>query len=78
MDEKSATSGEIYRCVLRVVESEGPQAVSMRRVANEVGITAMAIYHHFPNRQALLDAVVDSEFEKLSEFFQSPKRQREL
>jgi AcrR family transcriptional regulator len=73
MDEKSATSGEIYRCVLRVVESEGPQAVSMRRVANEVGITAMAIYHHFPNRQALLDAVVDSEFEKLSEFFSRRK-----
>jgi AcrR family transcriptional regulator len=69
MNEKSATSQEIYRCVLRIVESEGPQAVSMRRVANGVGITAMAIYHHFPNRQALLDAVVDSEFEKLSEFF---------
>lgn len=69
MDEKNATSQRIYRCALRILEAEGPQAVSMRRVAKEVGITAMAIYHHFPGRDALLDAVVDSEFEKLTEFF---------
>ena len=41
----------------------------MRRVAKEVGITAMAIYHHFPSREALLDVVVDSEFEQLVGFF---------
>lgn len=41
----------------------------MRRVAKEVGVTAMAIYHHFPNREALLNAVVDSEFENLVGFF---------
>ncbi len=40
----------------------------MRRVAKEVGITAMAIYHHFPSREALLNAVVDSEFEQLVKF----------
>jgi len=41
----------------------------MRRVAKEVGITAMAIYHHFPSHEALLDAVVDAEFEQLVGFF---------
>ena len=71
-----ATSQLIYQCVLRIVEDEGPQAVSMRRVAHEVGITAMAIYHHFPSREALLDAVVDSEFEKLSGFFRPPSGRR--
>lgn len=44
----------------------------MRRVANDVGITAMAIYHHFPSREALLNDVVDSEFERLVEFFSRP------
>jgi AcrR family transcriptional regulator len=29
----------------------------------------MAIYHHFPSREALLRAVVESEFARLSEFF---------
>jgi AcrR family transcriptional regulator len=66
---KNATSQQIYDCALRILEAEGPEAVSMRRVAKEVGITAMAIYHHFPSREALLSAVVDTEFTKLSGFF---------
>lgn len=69
MEETNSTSQRIYQCVLRILESEGPQAVSMRRVAKEAGITAMAIYHHFPNRESMLRAVVDSEFERLVEFF---------
>jgi AcrR family transcriptional regulator len=69
MDEQSATSQQIYQSALRILETEGPQAVSMRRLAKDVGITAMAIYHHFPSRDALLGAVVDSEFEKLVDFF---------
>jgi len=69
-----STSQRIYRCALRILEAEGPQAVSMRRVAEEAGITAMAIYHHFPSREALMSAVVDSEFERLVEFFTPPKR----
>jgi AcrR family transcriptional regulator len=36
----------------------GPEAVSMRRVAADAGLTAMAIYRHFKNRDALLKAVV--------------------
>jgi AcrR family transcriptional regulator len=69
MADQNATSQQIYQCALGILEGEGPQAVSMRRVAKEVGITAMAIYHHFPSREALLDAVVDSEFEQLVGFF---------
>jgi AcrR family transcriptional regulator len=69
MDETNSTSERIYQCALRILESEGPQAVSMRRVGKEAGITAMAIYHYFPNRQTMLQAVVDSEFERLVEVF---------
>jgi AcrR family transcriptional regulator len=72
----STTSQQIYQCALRILEAEGPQAVSMRRVAKEVGITAMAIYHHFPSREALLNAVVDSEFQRLADFFNAPDGKR--
>jgi AcrR family transcriptional regulator len=48
----------------------------MRRIAGEIGITPMAIYHHFANREALLSAIVDSEFEKLAEFFSRPAKGR--
>lgn len=38
----------------------------MRRVAKTTGITAMAIYRHYPNRAALLNAVADQGFEELA------------
>jgi len=72
MNESESTSGRIYQCALAILETEGPQAVSMRRIARDIGITPMAIYHHFPSREALLDKVVDTEFERLAGFFREP------
>ena len=39
----------------------------MRRIAGEVGITPMAIYHHFLSRKCLLRTVVGQEFEQLAQ-----------
>lgn len=57
-----STEERIRRAALRLLEAGGPQAVTMRRVARSVRITPMAIYHHYPTREALLRAVVDREF----------------
>lgn len=38
----------------------------MRRVGDAVGITAMAIYRHFPDRAALLNALADQGFADLA------------
>jgi AcrR family transcriptional regulator len=76
MDDRNATSQRIYQCALRILEAEGPHAVNMRRVAKDVGITAMAIYHHFPSREALLNAVVNSEFEQLVKFVNRSNKKR--
>jgi AcrR family transcriptional regulator len=35
-------------------------ALTMRRLGSELGVEAMALYHHFADRNAILDAVVDS------------------
>lgn len=39
----------------------------MRRVAAAVGITPMAIYYHFPNREGLLRIIVNREFDRFTE-----------
>jgi AcrR family transcriptional regulator len=62
------TDQRIAVAALQLLEKEGPAAVSMRRIAQAVGITPMAIYHHFPNREVLLKTVTDREFEKLAGF----------
>jgi AcrR family transcriptional regulator len=64
------TSERIAQATLRILEAEGPEAVSMRRVAEAVGITPMAIYHHFPNREALLNSITDHEFAKFLGYIQ--------
>lgn len=38
----------------------GITAVSMRKVAQRLGVTDAALYHHFPSRDALLAAMVDA------------------
>ena len=65
-----ATVRRIAGVALRLLERGGPQRVTMRRVARAVGITPMAIYYHFPNREALLKAITDEEFQKLLGFIE--------
>jgi AcrR family transcriptional regulator len=65
------TADRIARVALAVLEKEGPEAVSMRRLAQAVGITPMAIYHHFPNRETLLNIITDREFAKLLSHIQA-------
>jgi AcrR family transcriptional regulator len=69
--KETATAERIAEEALKILEKEGEDAVSMRRVAQAVGITPMAIYHHFPNREALLDFVVDREFTKFLGYIQA-------
>jgi AcrR family transcriptional regulator len=45
----------------------------MRRIAGEVGITAMAVYRHYPNRAGLLNALADEGFADLAARLQGAK-----
>ena len=40
----------------------GVEAMTMRRVAQELGVEAMSLYHHVPNKDAILDGVIDVVF----------------
>ena len=60
------TVEKILAAARNLLDTEGDEAVTMRRVADAVGITAMAIYRHFPDRAGLLNAVADQGFEELA------------
>ncbi|MGO9242727.1 MAG: TetR/AcrR family transcriptional regulator [Bryobacteraceae bacterium] len=64
---KKPTIDRISEAALDLLEKEGPDAVTMRRVASSAGITPMAIYYHFSNRDALLNSLTEREFLKLKE-----------
>jgi len=65
------TVQRISDVALRILEKEGPDAVSMRRVAKAAGITPMAIYHHFADRKTLLTSITEQEFVRLLECIQA-------
>ncbi|WP_437333304.1 TetR/AcrR family transcriptional regulator [Sorangium sp. So ce394] len=48
----------------RVLESEGPAALTTRRVCEEAGVTMPTLYHHFGNRDGLVAAVHAVALEK--------------
>lgn len=61
-----STADRILRAARALFEKDGADAVSMRRVAETVGITPMAIYRHFPSREALLKRISDDSFQEIA------------
>src|ERR1700735_3371954 len=49
----------IVRAALRVADAEGLAALTMRRVATELGTGAMSLYRHVPGKEALVSLMID-------------------
>ena len=54
----------ILAAATRLHATEGFAALSLRRVARDVGVTPMAIYRHYPDKAALVEALVQAGFAK--------------
>ena len=49
----------IAQAALAVVDRDGLEALSMRRLGAELGVEGMAVYRYFPNKAAVLASVVE-------------------
>jgi AcrR family transcriptional regulator len=63
---KKLTAQRIAAKAGLMLDREGADSVTMRRVAKAVGVTAMALYRHFADRTALLHALADAGFQDLA------------
>jgi AcrR family transcriptional regulator len=61
-----STVQHIATAARRLLDQDGAEAVTMRRVASAVGITPMAIYRHYADRSALLTELADAGFRELA------------
>jgi AcrR family transcriptional regulator len=59
------TPERIVRAAVATADRGGVAAVSMRKVAEALGVEAMALYHHVPNKDAILEAIVDAVFDEI-------------
>lgn len=57
------THRKLLDCAIDELEKAGVEAFSLRAVSAAAGITPMAVYRHFPNKQELLEAVGREAFE---------------
>lgn len=48
---------KIIERALKILDEEGVEGLSMRRLGESLGVNAMALYYHFPNKEAILDGV---------------------
>jgi len=56
---KAERTAEILDTAIALADAEGLTAVTLRAVARRVGVTAMALYGYFPDKDSLLDAMAD-------------------
>lgn len=53
------SAGEVAAAALELLDREGPEGLSMRRLADELGVGTMTLYGYFRTKHELLDAVLD-------------------
>ena len=53
------TRERILQTGLQLIDEQGLEAFTMRKLAQELGVDPMSIYRHFENKDALLDGVAD-------------------
>ncbi len=60
-EPKAALSrARVVEAAIKVADSEGVDALTMRRVAETLGFTTMSLYRHVPGKSELLDLMVDA------------------
>jgi len=63
-ERKTLSRRAVIEAALTIGDSEGADAVSLRRVARELGVTPMALYRYVDSKEGLLAAVAERAFEE--------------
>jgi AcrR family transcriptional regulator len=64
------TSERILDIAEEIYRAEGAETLSMRGVADQLGLSATALYRHYVSKESLLDAVAERGFVELAAAFQ--------
>jgi AcrR family transcriptional regulator len=67
--ELTPRAREIVAAARELLEEEGPDGLSMRRLADRLGIRAPSIYEHLADKQALEAALISAGLEESAEAF---------
>lgn len=55
----------VLAAAMTIADTEGIDALSMRRLANALGVEAMSLYYHVANKDDVLDGIIDLVFREI-------------
>lgn len=61
------TRDRVLQTAVGLADEAGIAAVTMRRLAEQLGVEPMSLYYHLPNKEAILDGIVDLVFREVEE-----------
>jgi hypothetical protein len=64
---RAATVHEIKQTARRVLVEHGPDGLSLRAIARDMGMTAPALYRYFPSREDLLEQLIADFYDEVSD-----------
>lgn len=65
----------IVTAAMEIADGDGIDALSMRKVAERLGVGAMSLYTHVPGKAELVDLMLDTAYGQLYESVESPSQQ---
>lgn len=61
------TRDRVLQTAVELADEGGVASVTMRRLAEQLGVEPMSLYYHLPNKEAILDGIVDLVFREVEE-----------
>jgi AcrR family transcriptional regulator len=76
--ELTPRAREIVAVARSLLEADGPDALTMRAIAERLGIRAPSLYKHLPDKRAVEAALISEAFEELATVFEAAGSLTEL
>src|SRR5215207_8392203 len=61
------TRDRVLETAVDLADTAGIDALTIRRLAERLGVEPMSIYYHVPNKEAILDGIVDLVFQEIEQ-----------
>ena len=59
------TRDRILESAMLLADDDGIESLTMRRLADQLQVEAMSLYHHLPNKNAILDELAERVFQQI-------------
>jgi AcrR family transcriptional regulator len=64
-DRVPLTRDRILESAMGLADEDGIESLTMRRLAEQLEVEAMSLYHHLPNKNAILDELAERVFQEI-------------